>query len=244
MNRSDAAMTELSKEEKRQLLEEWEKAKEEVKRAQEVLANACTNIYQMAEDRTNNFVVFKWKNELIKFGIGYANVIKKHNSLQPKPWGIKSMTTETTEYKVDRTGWTPGPWDEEPDRLEWDFKGILCLMRRIDMGSWCGYIRLEQDHPWVVQSYFNIDCEVHGGLTYAGNCPGNIDSSSEEYWVGFDCLHCGDRAPGREALMRKLGSNLPDPPDDCIYRTVAYVRIEVENLARQALKAAAKKDTQ
>lgn len=30
------------------------------------------------------------------------------------------MTNETEEeFKVDRTGWAAGPWDSEPDKLQW-----------------------------------------------------------------------------------------------------------------------------
>lgn len=49
---------------------------------------------------------------------------------------------ENEEHKVDRTGWGSGPWDNEPDRLEWkdEKTSMPCLMVRNDMGNWCGYV--------------------------------------------------------------------------------------------------------
>jgi hypothetical protein len=89
--------------------------------------------------------------------------------------------------------------------------------------------------------------EVHGGLTYAG--PGI--THKDEWWFGFDCAHAGDLCPAIEALMHRihieagdtrvwerqkalkaeLGAQWQDT-----YRTLAYVRNECADLARQ-LKA-------
>ena len=44
-----------------------------------------------------------------------------------------------------------------------------------------GYITLPKSHKWVKKSYDEIDCRVHGGLTYKEGCE-----------IGFDCNHAGD----------------------------------------------------
>ncbi len=77
---------------------------------------------------------------------------------------------ETHEaHIVDRAGWARGPWDDEPDRLEWHHRGMPCLMLRNWCGVWCGYVAVNPDHPYYGQAYSEMDgdIEVHGGLTYS-----------------------------------------------------------------------------
>lgn len=44
-----------------------------------------------------------------------------------------------------------------------------------------GYVTLPKSHKWVKKNYDDIDCRVHGGLTY-----------KEGREIGFDCNHCND----------------------------------------------------
>lgn len=60
---------------------------------------------------------------------------------------------ETIEHKIDRTGWAPGPWDSEPDRIEWRSEGIPCLIVRNRMGALCGYAGVSPRHPWNRKGY-------------------------------------------------------------------------------------------
>lgn len=68
-----------------------------------------------------------------------------------------------------------------------------------DMGYRCGYVKVEPGHPWYGK-YDEIDCSVHGGLTFADpdmSCDkGGPDNG---WWVGFDCAHSGD-APDPELV--------------------------------------------
>jgi hypothetical protein len=48
------------------------------------------------------------------------------------------------------------------------------------------------------------------------------------FWFGFDCAHMGDRTPGYEAISPSLGREI-----GATYRTMPYVRAEVESLATQ-----------
>ncbi len=69
---------------------------------------------------------------------------------------------------------------------------------------------------------------VHGGLTFSDKCTGNIchaprDGGPDDiWWLGFDCNHAGDMAPGRRRMF----------PEET-YRTIDYVKAETERLARQ-----------
>lgn len=55
--------------------------------------------------------------------------------------------------EYDRSKWGPGPWDGEPDRLDFTHKGRACLLLRGPMGSWCGYASVEKGHPFYGRDY-------------------------------------------------------------------------------------------
>lgn len=104
---------------------------------------------------------------------------------------------------------------------------------------------------------------VHGGLTFADKCheggrichvprPGRAE---HVWWLGFDCNRSGDLAPGMISLDRHMAVKDGTPglwtkhqeydaetgtihrgtdyTWDETYRTAAYVKAEVESLARQ-----------
>ena len=81
---------------------------------------------------------------------------------------------ETIEYRhLDKTTWARGPWDDEPDKIQWMTQaGFPGLAVRGPLGAWCGYVGVSEGHPWF-QKYYD-GCEMadedwwpHGGLTYA-----------------------------------------------------------------------------
>lgn len=152
------------------------------------------------------------------------------------------------EWKVDRTHWPPGPWNDEPDREEWKTKtGLPGLIVRNGLGGLCGYVAVPPGHPLHGKDYDAPDVRVHGGLTFAAGCredgpichkpaPGEPDNV---WWFGFDCVHSGDWAPPSypPGLLGSRDRALPAPagspwPAD-VYRDLAYVRAEVESLAGQ-----------
>lgn len=153
--------------------------------------------------------------------------------------------TESTEYKVDRTGWPSGDWDDEPDREEWRAHGFPCLIVRNRLGALCGYVGLPPGHPLHGKDYSVAeasDLDVHGGLTFADSCRGHIchvpreGEPAEVWWLGFDCNHLGDIAPGMAAALNRVrpgfgsGSDLSDGTS---YKRIGWVRTEVEQLAEQ-----------
>ena len=133
----------------------------------------------------------------------------------------------------DKTKWGPGPWDNEPDRVEFTHVGLPCLLLRGPLGCWCGYVAVGPDHPFHGKHYDNVPVEVHGGLTYGAVCNGTIchvpkpGEPANVWWLGFDCGHYMDLAPSMLEYKR-----------DGEYRNVQYARIETEKLAEQ-LKALA-----
>jgi hypothetical protein len=135
---------------------------------------------------------------------------------------------------MDKAAWGPGPWQEEPDRVEFTEAGLPCLLLRgSSWGNWCGYAAVPPGHPAHGKDFDGIDVEVHGGLTYAQQCSGEIchvpqpGDPDNVWWLGFDCAHAWDLAPGLAASMGGLGSY------DRTYKTVRYVERETRRLARQ-----------
>jgi len=146
---------------------------------------------------------------------------------------------ETIEYRtMDKSGWGPGPWMNEPDKKQWNdhATGLPCLIVRNALGALCGYVGVSKSHPDFECDYNDVDVRVHGGLTFANHCrPGPEDASichivadgedDNVWWLGFDCAHCDDEVPGH-TWMRWGG----------LYRDFDYVSREVTRLALQ-LKA-------
>lgn len=99
----------------------------------------------------------------------------------------------------------PGPWSQEPHRIEFKHEGFDCLLKRASMTLvWCGYVAVKPDHPYYKKGYDEIEgLDAPGGLTYAASCNTVICHKSEEtddkvWWLGFDCSHCDDFVPGTE----------------------------------------------
>ena len=147
-----------------------------------------------------------------------------------------------TYHTIDKSSWGPGPWQSEPDKVQWagPETNYPCIaVRQRHSGHWCGYVGVEPDHPAFGKGYDDLDCTVHGGLTYADSCqadrpeeiavchvpaPGEPDNI---WWLGFDCAHADDLMPKYYAMG--YGSS-------GTYRTLQYVQDECRNLAKQ-LKA-------
>ena len=148
------------------------------------------------------------------------------------------MTTE--EYKVDRTGWPSGPWDNEPDRKEFEHAGLPCIVVRTRDGKLCGYVAVPPGHPLHGENYNDVpSIRVHGGLTYSEKCQGHVchvpkpGESDDVWWFGFDCGHGCDLVPEREALFRDMGVKFSGLMGSGKYRDWAYVTDQVQGLAEQ-----------
>lgn len=141
------------------------------------------------------------------------------------------------EMDAPKSEWGPGPWQDEPDRVEWEYKGFPCLMVR-NMGVtgvWCGYVAVPEGHPEFEKG--GDDLDVHGGITYSNHCSGDIchvpkpGEPDNVWWLGFDCSHFADFMPRMDALLKKIRAS--GGLGYGKYRDLPYVKSEVERLADQ-----------
>ena len=137
---------------------------------------------------------------------------------------------------IDKSSWGDGPWQTEPDRVEFEHAGLPCLMvRQPSSGHWCGYAAVQPGHPYHGKDYDTPDVEAHGGLTYARGCQGPVchvpkpGEPDDVWWFGFDCAHAGDWSPG----YRRYGSTFERIAEYESYKDAHYVRLETERLAEQ-----------
>lgn len=156
------------------------------------------------------------------------------------------MQEIVTNGLVDRSKWSRGPWDDEPDKKQWidEATGLPCLVVRSPLGHLCGYVGVSNGHPLFEKSYWDADVDVHGGPTYSDHCGGDICHLVEDgdddnvWWIGFDCAHSGDASPWRDDMFRSL-SKFTDLLSGVrsfgteAYRSFAYVERECKSLASQ-----------
>jgi hypothetical protein len=129
----------------------------------------------------------------------------------------------------NKSKWSHGEWDNEPDRVDFIHAGFSCFILRNHTGNWCGYVGVPSTHSAYLKDYNDVDAHVHGGLTYANKCSGVIchipepGMSDDVWWLGFDTAHAGDFTP---AIRRQFG-------DGGVYRNMAYTIDETKKLADQ-----------
>jgi hypothetical protein len=147
---------------------------------------------------------------------------------------------------IDKSTWGPGPWQDEPDRVEWEHAGHPCLMLRNPVwGNWCGYAAVPPGHPWHGVEALDLEPSprVHRGLNFASACNGEVchvpkpGAPADVWWLGFDCCHGADFSPGMEASLAR-NARMTSVGLGQTYRTLDYVRAHVEALAEQARAAA------
>lgn len=150
---------------------------------------------------------------------------------------------------IDKSGWPPGPWLDEPDKLQFThaMTRLPCLLLRDPRGGdLCGYVGVPPGHPWHGRPEHEITAAVvgvHGGeITFAGGCqPGDVATAichvpepgepDQVWWLGFDCGHALDIKPAEPRYIWPEG--LPRAG----YRDLVYVRRQCGRLARQAMRA-------
>ena len=172
---------------------------------------------------------------------------------------------KTIEYRFeDKSGWGDGPWQSEPDKLQWQDvdTGLPCLIVRGPSGALCGYVGVGEQHPWFGKSYDGAaqpclstcsddwhQCspssriEVHGGLTFADACAEgepergicHRPDPGESDHVWWFGFDC---AHLWDLTPKIAASRIPKSGRD-VYRDVSYVQSECTALARQLAAAAA-----
>lgn len=106
------------------------------------------------------------------------------------------------------------------------------------MGYRCGYVKVPPGHPWHGVDYNELDCSVHGGLTFSEKDePCDAPGPDDGYWVGFDCAHSGDdpdyTLPGSH---HKMGGSLLGLRFGSV-KDQTYVEAECRSLCEQAQNA-------
>jgi hypothetical protein len=149
------------------------------------------------------------------------------------------MSENAEPLTIDKSDWGDGPWQTEPDRVDFIAEGFACLMLRHDHhGHWCAYVGVPSDHPAYGKEYGDVDVEFHGDLNYAKKCNDAVchvpapGMPEDVWWLGGHFAHCWDYPPG---LMTRLKETLAELPGGLrqIYRDQAYVRDQTLFLARQ-----------
>ena len=157
--------------------------------------------------------------------------------------------------------WGEGPWIDEPDKVEFEYRDHLCQILRPTLpfaGHLCGYVRVSQD---IVDIDSNM-WEVHGGITFVINQkkyalqkekkekinPSEADLKPtplvakgrdpeedwEGNWIGFDCGHWADLIPKQKDYeIRNLFGEFCE---ERTYRTVEFVTEELKRLVDQIVE--------
>lgn len=137
----------------------------------------------------------------------------------------------------DKSDWRRGPWDNEPDKRQWQdvATGYPCLIVRGGSGALCGYVGVPKGHPLHGVEHEDLpNLDGPYGVNYSapgypdgegGVChvpdPGEPD---DVWWLGFDCAHGTDETPAIDTT----GWATVYPR---AYRDVAFVTKGVTELA-------------
>ncbi len=154
-----------------------------------------------------------------------------------------------SDAKKGKLTWENGPWQREPDRLAWKYRGYNCLLlRNPELWTLCGYVQVPVGHPYCHRRGGKnkrlsdlLPIRVHGGLTYTGGYPDfdGTKSKKNELWIGFDCGHADDLMPlssVMHALLNKHGPKKWMPGST--YKDVAFVQKQVNGLVNQLISIA------
>lgn len=134
-----------------------------------------------------------------------------------------------TRKSIDKRSWGHGPWEFEPDYVEFKHCGFRCILLRFEhTGVWNGYVEVSDLHPWFYQE---VESNIHGGITWRGPID-EIEAIPNCKFVGFDCAHGFDLIPAMAKFM-----DLRKNPFYQEYRTIEYATREVKKLANQACQA-------
>jgi hypothetical protein len=151
---------------------------------------------------------------------------------------------ENHKYTSDEklSCWGYGEWVEEPDEVFFTHEGLDCKVLRVYCqdgpnhiygGHLNGYVRIPKDHIYYKKEYDDIECDVHGGLTYSRN-------ELEGWWIGFDCAHHEDIVPSMDHFfivseeMLELRKIYPfSRVWERSYKNIKFVIEECKKLAEQ-----------
>lgn len=148
-----------------------------------------------------------------------------------------TVSTERVYATLDKSKWGPGPWQSEPDKVQFvdPATKLPCLAVRGGSGSWCGYVGVAEGHPLFGVPYNGqLDGDgtegawpnspegilnVHGGITFSDLCQEGAPEESSVchipapgepdhvWWFGFDAAHAGDYSPKMDRELYAMFGN-------------------------------------
>lgn len=132
---------------------------------------------------------------------------------------------------------------------EFNYRGFNCKVVFHQLGHRCGYLEIPRGHKLFEKDYYEIDLEVHGGLTYADHYSAP-EGEVDEWWIGFDCAHSDDAKDYKTAF--ELFKDYPEALASLHYmeqtdrrfgmneygeiRTLEFVEDELKSLVVQILR--------
>lgn len=158
-----------------------------------------------------------------------------------------SVTIELAHRVFDKSEWGSGPWQDEPDLIVWhsmiEPERYLCQIMRNSCGSLCGYVTIPTGHP-----AHGLDLGAAHGLSAHRGVDFNGPAVESGGWTfGFHTGYAFDIQPLMDHRLRRQGLRPVREEPGCDlsefgmgeeYRTVAYVRSEVEALSAQLVAVA------
>jgi hypothetical protein len=146
-------------------------------------------------------------------------------------------------FPLDKSMWSDGPWQTEPDYEPYSYNGYDCLIMRTTIGTLSGYIAVPSEHPWYTLSAEHVPVLVHGGLewTGAGNDLFRRASREDVVWFGFSCGHIGDYYPVDELIYKfdpRMDRNEQITRKEQ-YKTIEYVKFQIKYFCDEAVRAMA-----
>ena len=76
---------------------------------------------------------------------------------------------------IEKSEWGDGPWQREPDRMEWIASGLPARIRRNPIyGTLCGYVGVPPEHPMHGIRHSDLEygaLRAHRGITGASHFP-------------------------------------------------------------------------
>lgn len=152
------------------------------------------------------------------------------------------------EFKLKFMGY--GDWIDEPDAVEFEYKGLKCLVARVVKrepcheeayfgGHLCGYVFLPKSHPLYGKPASEVELSCWCGITYTEETP-------EGWMVGFDCGHSTDLVPTMAELRKKyrLSDEIFPIPEEYknsplfnpTYKNIDFCIKQCKSMAKQAAK--------
>jgi len=105
-----------------------------------------------------------------------------------------------------------------------------------------GYVGVPKGHPWFGKGYDDIECSIHGGLTYAEDVAPRMEKDGLWY-VGFDTLHHGDSPQTcDEFYCRGVLEDLKNQAIKAINRELSFIDIVDQTGRTSSLAVYGKRD--